>query len=155
MSLRKSPKSHICGGTIIKENWILTAAHCVIRWKPEDITIRFGMTGFKELEENVASVNKIIVHENFGRKYSGINDIALLRLSNSLSYQTGKIEPVSLPPQGYELPYNNLKAFTLGWGFNEVSCRSTYMLDIFNPKVFSEPWDESGLFTGSAFKSLF
>lgn len=43
VSLAKYKKQGFCGGSIMNEKYILTAAHCLTRFTPEEITVRVGM----------------------------------------------------------------------------------------------------------------
>lgn len=73
--------NHFCGGSIIDELHVLTAAHCVEDEDPEDIII---VAGDVKMDRSSCtsirrSVSAIFVHENYdGRTYE--NDIALIRI---------------------------------------------------------------------------
>ncbi|CAF1400682.1 unnamed protein product [Adineta steineri] len=76
---------HICTGTILEDFFILTAAHCLTNYKPQDITIEAGMYYQSESEAIIRQVEQIYIHPNYST-YSDqyINDIAILRLTKSL-----------------------------------------------------------------------
>ncbi|KAK9736499.1 Trypsin [Popillia japonica] len=106
--------SHICGGSIIAEQWILTAAHCITE-TPSLGSLRIK-AGLLNLDDNLNSVQTIsvassIVNENY---QGGVNpnDIALLRLSSSLSWSES-VQPIDLPAAG-DVPTGN--SILSGWG---------------------------------------
>ncbi|XP_064553168.1 chymotrypsin-2 [Drosophila montana] len=85
---------HSCGGAIIDEHWILTAAHCIHRKAPNAFRV---LTGTQDLQQNVSKYyypDRIIEHCGYEpRKYR--NDIALLHLNESIAFDNAT-QPVEL-----------------------------------------------------------
>ena len=75
-----------CGGSIIDNNWVLTAAHCVRSKSASDIYVLPGThTNLDDpmVKQFRVPVTKIIVHDKFDWDTFN-NDIALLKVSGSL-----------------------------------------------------------------------
>ncbi|XP_076343503.1 clotting factor B-like isoform X2 [Tachypleus tridentatus] len=85
----------LCGGFLIDERHVVSAAHCFagIRKRVSQYKIRLGQINAKE--GRLHSVETIKVHEGF-RPRGYYNDIALLRLKNSVTF-TDAVTPVCLP----------------------------------------------------------
>lgn len=103
----------ICGGSIIKSNRILTAAHCVdnIR-QPSQLSVRAGSTNHKNGGQIVV-VEKIIIHPQYDKKKVN-NDIAILVLKGSLKLGA-TVVLMRLPNQGEQVP-DGAKGIVTGWG---------------------------------------
>ncbi|CAL1280738.1 unnamed protein product [Larinioides sclopetarius] len=123
------PPEFQCGGSIIHESFILTAAHCLYtknskKREEREIIVKLGLTDVKNqtaLQE--FEVKKIIVHPGyrFGAIYD--YDIALLQLKRPMEFNA-LIRPVCLPPP--ELPPDisfykpGEYVVAIGWGHTGI-----------------------------------
>ncbi|NWW57766.1 FA10 factor, partial [Ifrita kowaldi] len=74
-----------CGGTILNENFILTAAHCINQSKEIKVVVGEVDREKKEQSETIHNVDKILVHSKFvAETYD--NDIALLKLKEPVRF---------------------------------------------------------------------
>ncbi|KAJ8683975.1 hypothetical protein QAD02_019767 [Eretmocerus hayati] len=105
--------SHFCGGSILNENYIVTASHCVEGERPESITVVVGTVNYKKPGES-RGATKIIQHEDYNPDDSYANDIALIKLDSPLTY-TELIKPVPLPDSHEKIPAKSV-AVVSGWG---------------------------------------
>lgn len=86
---------NLCGGSIISNSWILTAAHCVSGYAPSQITINAGSILLGSGAQRI-TVSQIIIHPYYAAA-TYENDIALLRISPLLPMNDPNIGTICLP----------------------------------------------------------
>jgi len=131
-ALLRDSDDQYCGGVLVTDQHILSAAHCVDNFKASDITIRLGEYDFEAPSNSRRDfdVERIYMHERYNRK-TYENDIALLKLKKATTFNND-IWPICLPPPNVKL--EGKSAYVTGWGTTSYSGQSSkVLLEVFLP----------------------
>ncbi|CAF0834529.1 unnamed protein product [Brachionus calyciflorus] len=110
-----------CGGTILDDSWIVTAAHCFSDHHEPNIFILNGHNTTLNDNYKLIKYDEIIKHPNY-REYTGnhefsTNDIALVKISNSYRFLKSLPRPC-LPKQNSIIPANSI-CYITGFGASD------------------------------------
>ncbi|GAA6235225.1 serine protease 53-like [Lates japonicus] len=142
MASVQNNNGHICGGFLVSEDFVVTAAHCD---KHEPTSVVLGTHNLKKLDNDTMRFGvKSCKHPSYEKPERG-NDIMLLKLTKKAKLDN-RVQPIQLPKPSSKLQDKG-KCRVAGWGLTKTGGKAEDVLQvvevpIVNLEVCKKKWRE-------------